>query len=107
MPPFPDRYLTSSLLGRLDLLDIISLEEYRDTVPEKLQEPTEAPYQFVCRNPMYLELPLKMAGQPGIYKLEKGLFFGVKDLLIKTPVTWWPPEEYKLYSLGRFDLYPI
>lgn len=36
LPPFPDRYLTSSLLGRVDLLDIITLEEYKDTVPEKL-----------------------------------------------------------------------
>jgi len=56
---------------------------------------------------MYLELPLKMSGQPGIYKLEKGIFFGVKDLLIKTPYVWWPPQLYKLYALGRFDLYPM
>eukprot|EP00347_Sterkiella_histriomuscorum_P000979 403373797 len=107
LPPFPDRYITSQLIGRLDLVDIISLEEYRDTVPPILQEPTESEYQFVCRNPQFLELPLKMSGQPGIYKMDKALFFGVKDLLIKAPVSWWPPEEYKLYSLGRFDLYPV
>ena len=107
MPEFPDRYITSSLIGRVDLIDVISLEEYRDTVPEKLREPTESKYQFVCRNPMYLELPQKMTGSPGIYKIEKALFYGVKDLIVKTPVSWWPPKEYRLYQLGRFDLYPM
>ena len=48
-----------------------------------------------------------MGGQPGIYKLEKALFFGVKDLLKKTSYAWWPPQQFKLYSLGRFDLYPL
>lgn len=31
----------------------------------------------------------------------------MKDLLVKTPYVWWPPKQYKLYSLGRFDLYPM
>ncbi len=48
-----------------------------------------------------------MGGQPGIYKLEKAVLFGVKDLLNKTPYYWWPQEQYRLYSLGRFDLYPL
>jgi hypothetical protein len=56
---------------------------------------------------MFLEIPLRMSGQPGIYKLEKQIFVGVRDLLKKQPVTWWPPQEYKLFTLGRFDLYPI
>ncbi|CDW80309.1 activating signal cointegrator 1 [Stylonychia lemnae] len=107
LPPFPDRYLTSVVIGRVDVIDIISLEEYHDQVPKELQEPTVSEYQFICRNPMYLDLPLKMSGQPGIYKMEKGIFYGCKELLIKTPVTWWPPEEFKLYNLGRFDLYPL
>jgi hypothetical protein len=54
--------VTSSLLGRLDLVDIITLEEYMDTVPQKLREPTEAHYQFIVRNPMMLDIPLKMGG---------------------------------------------
>ena len=56
---------------------------------------------------MYLEMPLKMAGSPGIYKLDKGIFFGVKDLLKKVPYSWWPPKAFKLYQLGRFDLFPL
>lgn len=46
---------------------------------------------------MYLEMPLKMSGNPGIYKLEKGIFFGVKELLKKVPYDWWPPKAFKLY----------
>lgn len=40
MPEFPDRYVTSCLLGRVDLVDIITLEEYNDTIPAKLREST-------------------------------------------------------------------
>lgn len=28
LPPFPERYVTSSLLGRIDLVDIVPLEDY-------------------------------------------------------------------------------
>lgn len=56
---------------------------------------------------MYLDMPPRMSGQPNIYKMDKALHFGVKELLKKTPYTWWPPKQYRLYQLGRFDLYPI
>ena len=69
MPPFPQRYLTSVVIGRVDLVDVLTLDQYNDTVPEVLREKTTEPYQFVLRNPMYLELPLRMAGQPNIYKM--------------------------------------
>lgn len=51
LPPFPSRYFTSSLLGRVDLVDVLTLEEYHDTVPEALRERTTSAYQFVIRNP--------------------------------------------------------
>jgi hypothetical protein len=44
MPAFPDRYMTSSIIGRLDLIDIISHKEYEETVPEKLREDSAAAY---------------------------------------------------------------
>ena len=97
LPDFPDRYPTSVLLGRVDLIDVITIDEYHETVPRQLQEPTECQYQFIVRNPMVLELPQKMAGAPNIYKIDKALHFGVKDLLRKVPYTWWPPKEFKLY----------
>ena len=51
MPPFPERYLTGAVVGRVELIDVLSLDEYRDLVPKTLQEPTEAKYQFIVRNP--------------------------------------------------------
>jgi activating signal cointegrator 1 len=33
MPQFPDRYLTGCVVGRVDLIDVISLQEYQDTIP--------------------------------------------------------------------------
>jgi len=62
MPEFPERYQTGSLVGRVDLIDVISLQEYKDTVPAQLQEPTEASFQFIVRNPQALDIPLKMTG---------------------------------------------
>ena len=38
MPSFPERYVTSSLIGRVDLVDVLPLDEYHDTVPKVLQE---------------------------------------------------------------------
>ena len=35
-PEFPERYLTGVLLGRCDLIDVISYGEYEDTIPKKL-----------------------------------------------------------------------
>jgi hypothetical protein len=62
MPEFPSRYPTSVVVGRVDLIDVVTLEEYRATVPARLQEPTECQYQFVVRNPQVLDLPLRMSG---------------------------------------------
>lgn len=76
MPPFPARYITSSVVGRVDLIDVLPLQEYLDTVPQKLREDTDSNFQFVVRNPMYLDMPLKMQGSPSIYKMPKELMIG-------------------------------
>ena len=62
MPPFPERYINSSVIGRVDLVDVLPLDAYLDTVPEVLREKTTASYQFVLRNPMYLDMPIRMSG---------------------------------------------
>lgn len=81
MPQFPERYQTGAVVGRVDLLDIIPYDEYCDTIPKELQEQTSAAYLFVMRNPMVLDIPIRMGGQPGIYKLSKEIFLGAKDLI--------------------------
>lgn len=37
-PSFPDNYPTSTLLGRVDLIDILTLDEYKDQIPKEIQE---------------------------------------------------------------------
>ena len=75
-------------------------------MPDVLREKTTEPYQFVIRNPMYLELPLRMAGQPNIYKMQKEIAMGARPLLKRVQYAWWPPKDYKLNSIGQFDIYP-
>lgn len=60
LPSFPDRYILSSLLGRTDLVDIIQETEYDDAVPKGLKEQVEGQYVMVLRNPMHLDIPIKM-----------------------------------------------
>ena len=55
---------------------------------------------------MYLELPLRMAGQPNIYKMQKEIAMGARPLLKRVQYAWWPPKDYKLNSIGQFDIYP-
>ena len=76
MPDFPDRYQTGAVVGRVDLLDIITYDEYEDTIPTVLQEPTTATHLFIIRNPCILDIPIRMGGQPGIYKLPREVLLG-------------------------------
>lgn len=77
-----------------------------DTVPPQLRESTTAANLFVCRNPCYLDMPLKMTGQPNIYKMPKELMLGARPLLKKPSYTWWPPKEFRSLVIGQFDIYP-
>ena len=43
-PPFPVRYPTSAVIGRVDLVDVLPLDEYNDTLPETLREGTVSAY---------------------------------------------------------------
>jgi len=49
---------------------------------------------------MYLDLPLRMSGQPNIYKMPKELLLGCKPLLRKAPYSWWPLKEHAVYNVG-------
>ena len=60
MPEFPDRYITGVVVGRCDLIDVITYQEYEDTIPKKLQEPTQSEHLFIVKNPCTLEIPIYM-----------------------------------------------
>ena len=39
--------------------------------------------------------------------MPKEIAFGARPLLKRVQYAWWPPEDYKLLTIGQFDLYPI
>jgi hypothetical protein len=55
---------------------------------------------------MYLDIPLRMSGQPGLYKMPREICFGARDKLKKSEYSWWPPEQFKNLQIGQFDIYP-
>lgn len=55
---------------------------------------------------MYLEMPIRMAGLPSIYKMPKEIWLGAKPLLKHVQYGWWPPKQFKNVVIGQFDLYP-
>lgn len=55
---------------------------------------------------MYLDMPLKMSGQPSIFKMPKELMYGARPLLKKAPYKWWPLKQFENFVAGQFDIYP-
>lgn len=49
---------------------------------------------------MYLDMPLKMIGQPSIFKMPKELMYGARPLLKKAPYKWWPLKQYESFVVG-------
>jgi len=45
------------LLGRVDLIEILSDSEYKDQIPEAIREKSDCEYHFVVRNPQALVIP--------------------------------------------------
>ena len=33
--------------------------------------------------------------------------FGARPLLKRVQYAWWPPKDYRLHTIGQFDLYPM
>ena len=55
---------------------------------------------------MHLDMPLKMSGQPSIFKMPKELMYGARPLLKKAPYKWWPLKQFENFVVGQFDIYP-
>lgn len=65
--PFPASYPTSCLLGSVDVADVMSQEDYRETYP---QGESSSPYVFICQNPQELLIKYPMSGQHKICKFK-------------------------------------
>lgn len=91
LPPFPERYPTGSLLGIIDLEDIVRVEDYSRYIDEEKREETACKYLFVCRNPRRLLYPIKMPGEKQIFKIDNlDLREKARKNLMKVPTNWYP-----------------
>lgn len=91
MPPLPDRYPLSSLLGVVDLEDVVPNEVYRKVIPEDVREDSESKFLFVIRNPRKLLYPIKLSGQKMIFRIDdETLLNAAKKSLVKVKTNWFP-----------------
>jgi hypothetical protein len=62
----PELYQSGCLLGCVDVVDVMSQEQYRGVFPHG---ESFSPFVFVCRNPMKLKIPIPVRGKHKICKL--------------------------------------
>ena len=58
--------------------------------PSGPSKKTESKFLFVVKNPKKLEIPLKMPGQPNIFKLEENILERTMGKLLNVNTFWWP-----------------
>ncbi|CAL8079942.1 unnamed protein product [Calicophoron daubneyi] len=66
----PASYPTGCLLGRVNVVDVLSQEEYREKYPNGL---SESPYVFVCDDPHEVLIKFPITGKHKIYKLPRNI----------------------------------
>ena len=88
MPEFPQAYPTGVLLGRVELVDVITNEQYMQTVPEEKREENGSKFLFVVKNPMKLLIPIRMLGSKKIFYLDFDTWNGAKNGLRRIPTQW-------------------
>ncbi|XP_076391252.1 activating signal cointegrator 1 isoform X1 [Megachile rotundata] len=77
---FPESYPTSSLLGCVNVVDVLPQEEYRKCYPEG---ESDSPYVFICENPCTLPIKFPIQGKNKIYKLDEKIHHAALKLLEK------------------------
>ena len=92
-PPFPERYPTGVLLGRVELVAIDDRKKYIEKTPEGLREEGDSSYVFVVKNPLRLLVPIKMPGGKNIFTLDRSIWEGAKQGLRRVYTLWWPPQN--------------
>uniref|UniRef100_A0A3Q0KSC9 Activating signal cointegrator 1 n=1 Tax=Schistosoma mansoni TaxID=6183 RepID=A0A3Q0KSC9_SCHMA len=74
----PTSYPTSCLLGRVNIVDVITQEEYREKQPDGL---SQSSYVFICADPRETLIKFPIRGKHKIYKLEKHMHIAAKKNL--------------------------
>lgn len=93
MPPFPERYPTGVLLGRVELVKIEERKAYLERTPENEQEEGDSSYVFNIKNPLRLLVPIRMPGGKNIFTLDRGIWEGAKQGLRRVYTLWWPAQS--------------
>eukprot|EP01080_Neovahlkampfia_damariscottae_P009647 gene9647-1851_t len=65
---FPKYYPQSALLGCVDLVDILSQDDYQEKIKEDEKE-SESEFVFIVKNPRKMVMPFSISGQPYIWNL--------------------------------------
>ncbi|KAG8440329.1 hypothetical protein GDO86_006181 [Hymenochirus boettgeri] len=78
---FPKDYPTGCLLGCVDLVDCLPLEQLKEQYPTLSQEST-SPFVFVCTNPQELVIKFPIKGQHKVWKLDTKIHQGAKKGLM-------------------------
>lgn len=104
---FPDSYPTSSLLGCVEVVGCVTLEELRcwEDIPEGVRLEGQTNFCWLCEQPQKLIIPFEMRGYQGVYNLERKIF----DSAIRGLAPIGTPLEFKFpvrNPQDRFSLKP-
>jgi hypothetical protein len=101
-PLFPQQYPTGALLGRIEVIDCLTQDEYRRSTPETEIEYNDSRFHFIVQNPSKLIVPIKMHGGKQIYNMEHEIWEGARKGLRRVWTGWWPVaadvEDSELFS---------
>lgn len=93
-PCFPKIYPTSCILGCVDMVDCINKSEMDIQIPKCFQETNTSQFLFVCKNPMILDVNVKLPGQPKIFQLENDIIEKLEKIgITKVNTKWWPTSN--------------
>ncbi|XP_043245105.1 activating signal cointegrator 1-like isoform X4 [Amphibalanus amphitrite] len=75
---FPEFYPSGCLLGRVNVLNCLPQEVYREQFPEG---ESDSPYVLICSEPEQLVVKFPMKGQHKIYKMDANIHKAAKKML--------------------------
>ncbi|XP_053318517.1 activating signal cointegrator 1 [Spea bombifrons] len=78
---FPKDYPTGCLLGCVEVVDCLPLEQFKEQYSSLSQE-SASPFVFICTNPQELFVKFPMKGQHKIWKLDSKIHQGAKKGLL-------------------------
>ena len=87
-PEFPQTYPTGVLLGRVELVDVLSNEQYCERKSPENKEESQSKFVFIVKNPMKLLIPIRMQGAKKIFSLDFDTWNGAKNGLRRVHTQW-------------------